>query len=543
MSEKQRKTEYLWAALMALVILGYLAVFTVIDFRGFARLATSDMYEDTLAARLMWEQKTLFPKNYLFGNQFYVAATPVLAALFYGLTGSMNRAMAWATLVMSVFLLLSMLWMLRACVKRPSLRAAAVLVFLASIFGPFSVFREEGQQLFFAMCSFYACYLICFFVVLGDYARSFSSEALRPGALLLSVLLCFALGMQSLRQTCVLILPLLCYELLAVLCRVLKKQPLYLAGQRMRLWRTLCYAAANGTGLVFVRLLPVRRHEIFEGASVFSGASVSEKLRNVHTALITVSGYDVTRQSEHRLFFILLFLALTLLVLAAAVLLLRRGERVSGAAACFWLVSLLGCLAVIAASFVSSVQLRPIYLFLYYTLPALSLVLVGQCLRPRLRAALMAVFCVLSAANLYFSYHDDLRVALAKEPTPAQQISDWAAAQGYELVYGSQSTCAPYIAVCSDGTLTAGCWQDDFPFKVSPHINIRDVYHIEDYKRAIFVFLETEAPALLAECEANGAEMTFHGQYGPYLVYTASQQCLWPVTELIDYAPRFPEYN
>ena len=110
-------------------------------------------------------------------------------------------------------------------------------------------------------------------------------------------------------------------------------------------------------------------------------------------------------------------------------------------------------------------------------------------------------------------------------------------------MYGNHSTCAPYIAVCSDGALTAGCWQDDFPFKVSPHINIRDVYHIEDYKRAIFVFLETEAPALLAECAANGAEMSFHGQYGPYLVYTASQQCLWPVTELIDYAPRFPEYN
>ena len=97
---------------------------------------------------------------------------------------------------------------------------------MASIFGPYTVFREDGQQLFFAMCSFYACYLICFFVVLGDYVRALSSEAKRPGALLLSVLLCFALGMQSLRQTCVLILPLLCYELLAALCRVLKKDTL-----------------------------------------------------------------------------------------------------------------------------------------------------------------------------------------------------------------------------------------------------------------------------------------------------------------------------
>ena len=543
MQEKARKREYVWTALIALVILGYLAVFTLIDFRGFARLCTSDMYEDTLVARLMWEQKTLFPKNYLFGNQLYVAATPVLAALFYGLTGSMNRAMAWATGCMSLLLLLSMEWMLRACVRRPSLRLASLLVFLASVFGPYTVFREEGQQLFFAMCSFYACYLICFFVVLGDYARAIRSEARRPGSLLLALLLCFATGVQSLRQTCVLILPLLCYEALAALRRLGKRQLLWPAGQRMRLWRALAYAGANALGLLVSRLIPVRRHEIFEGASVFSGASVGEKLRDVHAALLTVTGYDVTRQEEHRLFFIVLFLALTLLVLAAVFLLLRHGGRVPAGAACFWLVALLGCLAVIAASFVSVVKLRPIYLFLYYTLPALSLALIGERLRPRLRAAVVAALCVLAAANLYFSYHDDLRVALSEEPTPAQQISDWAVENEYELVYGNQSTCAPYVAVCSDGALIAGCWQDDFPFKVSSHINIRDIYHIDDYARAVFVMQETELPAILAETEANGVEMTFHGQYGPYVVYTASQQCLWPVTELIDYAERFPEYN
>ena len=50
MQNRQRKTEYVLTALIALVILGYLAVYTVIDFRGFARLCTSDMYEDTLVA-------------------------------------------------------------------------------------------------------------------------------------------------------------------------------------------------------------------------------------------------------------------------------------------------------------------------------------------------------------------------------------------------------------------------------------------------------------------------------------------------------------
>ena len=542
MPDRQRKTEYVLTALIALVILGYLTVFTVIDFGGFSRLCTSDMYEDTLVARLMWEQKTLFPKNYLFGNQFYVVATPVLSALFYGLTGSMNRAMAWATLCMSVFLLASMDWMLRAHVRRPVVRLASMLAFLASIFGPYTVFREDGQQLFFAMCSFYACYLICFFVVLGDYARARTSEALRLPALLLSLLLCFCTGMQSLRQTCVLILPLIVYEVLAALYRLWKKQPVYQKGRRMRLWRVLGYTGANVLGLAVIRLLPVKRHEIYSGASIFSGASLGEKFRDVHRALVTVTGYEATREGEDRLFFILMFLALTLLVLGAVYLLLRsrRGFRGAG---CFWMVTLIGCAAVIAASFATSVQLRPIYLFLYYTLPALSLALIAEKAKPRLLAGLMAALCALSAANLYFSYRDDLRVAFDAEPTPAEQIADWALSNGCELVYGNLSMSAPAVAVCSDGKLVAGCWQDDYLFKVSSVINIRDIYHIEDYKRAAFVFLETEVPEMLAETTANGVEMTDHGQYGYYHVYTASQQCLWPVTELIDYAERFPEYN
>ena len=542
MPNRQRKTEYLFTALMILVMLAYLVVFTLIDFCGFSRLSTSDMYEDTLVARLMWEQKTLFPKNYLFGNQFYVVATPVLSALFYGLTGSMNRAMAWATLCMSVFLLLSMEWMLRPYIRRPSIRAAALLVFMASIFGPYSVFREDGQQLFFAMCSFYACYLICFFVVLGDYARAGESKDLRLPALLLSLFLCFCTGMQSLRQTCVLILPLLCFEGVSALCRLIKKQPLLPKGERMRLRRVLGYTAANLAGLAFIRLLPVRRHEIYGGASVFSGAALSEKLGDLHTALVTVTGYEATREGENRLFFVLMFLTMLVLVLGALYLFLRKKRGAEGVGR-FWLVASLGCLAVIAASFVTSVQLRPIYLFLWYTLPALSLALIAERARPRFLAVLAAALCVLSAANLVFSYRDDLRVALSKEPTPAQRIADWAVENGCELVYGNQSMSAPSIAVCTDGKLTAGCWQDDYLFKISPHINIRDVYHINDYERAVFVFLETEVPGMLEETAANGTEMTDRGQYDFYHVYTASQQCLWPVTELIDYAERFPEYN
>ena len=92
------KHERAFSLIIILVLLAYFAVFAIVNFAGFAYFCNADMYEDTLVARLMWEQKTLFPENYIFGNQYYVIATPVFAALFYGLTGSMNTAMQIAVI-------------------------------------------------------------------------------------------------------------------------------------------------------------------------------------------------------------------------------------------------------------------------------------------------------------------------------------------------------------------------------------------------------------------------------------------------------------
>ena len=146
-SVQNRKVDLVLTVLLLLVLLAYLALYACADFGAFARLSTADMYEDTLAARLMWEEGTLFPRRYLFGNQFYVIATPVLAALFYGITGSMNNAMAIATTCMSLLLLLSLDWMLRPFTKRPLYRAAVLLAAVGLFFGPGAIRREREKPL------------------------------------------------------------------------------------------------------------------------------------------------------------------------------------------------------------------------------------------------------------------------------------------------------------------------------------------------------------------------------------------------------------
>lgn len=537
---KRRDYGVLLSVLIIIALLCYLIAFGIINFAGFDDLCTTDMYEDTLIARLMWEQKTLFPSNYLFGNQFYVIATPVLAALFYGISGSMNIAMGLATTVMSVLILITLSWMLKAFIEERHYRYAILLAMVAACFGPLTVSREDGQ-LFFVMCSFYACYLIVFFFLMGDYARARVDQSLRPAAFFIALLLSFCTGMQSLRQTCVSMLPILAFEFFLAFLRFLKKQPLWPKGSRMSLIRAVSYLAANIAGVVFIKLLGVSRNEIYYGQSIFSGASIAEKVKAVHDAIITVSGFDFARNAAHP-FFIIIFLFFTLIEIYAFFSLIRKKDFFS-AQASFWWLCIISILAVIAASFVTSVSLRPIYLFPCYTLPALSLAVLAKRLKPKAMNILCTLLVVISIMNIHYSYGQQIEYVLDPIDTPAKQVSDFAVENGYEYVYGSHSYTAPLVAAFSDGKLIAGCWDDEILFKISPHINIKNIYHRDDYSKAVFVFTETEVPGAMSETQANGTTLYFQAQFGPYHVYTASNQLLYPISELIDFAEKFPEYN
>lgn len=540
-SQKTSKTEYLLAVLLLLVLVAYALLFGFLNFRGFARLALADMYADTLCARLMWEAKSLFPRRFLFGNQFYVVATPVLAALFYGLCGSMNTAMALATTVMSLLILLSMDWMLRPVLKKPWQRLAALLAFVGLLFGPGSARREDGTQLFFVLCSYYACYVITEFVVLGDYARARLSGDRRLPALLLAAFLCFCTGIQSLRQTCITVLPLLGFEGIGLLRRLIRHEPAFPPKRRPVLARAGVYTLANLLGLVAIRLIHPLQHTIYRGSSLFSGSSLAQELAEVRKALTVVTGYEYTKSAIGGPFFTVMFVFCLLLVAWALVLLLRAWRCEADASALFWLLSLLACAAVIAASLFTSVSLRAIYLFPWYFLPALSYAVLAARIRPLYTKLVTGFLILLAACNLYFSYRNDVEAVLSEVPTPAQQVCDYALENGYRYLYGNQSLGAPQIAVYSDGRLIAGCWEDACIFKVSPHINIRDIYHYHgDVEHALFVFLPWELEDALAEAAANGTELTLIGQYGQYAVYSSSHQLLYPITETIDFNP---EYN
>ena len=528
LNEKQERT---FSLIIILVLLAYFAVFAIVNFAGFAYFCNADMYEDTLVARLMWEQKTLFPANYIFGNQYYVIATPVFAALFYGITGSMNTAMALATTLMSLLIVLSLGWMIKPYIKIRSTRLAVLLALTAAVYAPYILEVDEGQ-LFFVMASYYAWYLITFFFLAGDYVRARTDASLRPAAMAVSLVLAFCTGMQSLRQTCVSILPILAVEFISALRRLIAREKLWPKGRRMPLCRALGYTAANIGGVLLMKLLDIPNMSIYSDTSVLDGTGLNGKFWRFLAALRTVSGLECSKNNGG--FFVLMFVLFTALLIAAAVILIRRAKAAPEGIAAYWWLSVVSLLAVVAASFCTTVKLRAIYLFIYYPLLALSAAVVLERAAPKLRRALLIVLCALSAGNIYFSYGDDLRGVFSKNKITAEQICDYAVDNGYELLYGNIAYLTPNAAAYSDGKLIAGCWENDTIFHAIPYLNTRDIYRRTDYSRALFIFHKDEVDAAYSEAAGSGAVLTERTRIGDFVLCTSSQQLMYPTTDIIE---------
>ena len=95
----------------------------------------TDMYSDILYSVRVWETKSIFPDGWGFGNQLYVIATPVLAALIYGIIGHPARAMAIATIIMALGVFASFLWMLRPVFEKKSYTISVLTGFNVKVNG------------------------------------------------------------------------------------------------------------------------------------------------------------------------------------------------------------------------------------------------------------------------------------------------------------------------------------------------------------------------------------------------------------------------
>ena len=212
-----------------------------------------DMYSDQLVSRLMAEEHSLFPSGWVFGNQYYVIATPALAALLSPLFPDSFQAMAAASCLMFLLILLAFCWAFRPFLSRTGLLAGLFCLSGAAMIGESASSAVSGLQLYYTMASYYACYVLSFFFHIGCYLRLRRGTSPAPWLWACALALDLALGMQSPRETLVLNLPLAAVESLAFLSgRGRKKAALFVV---------LCLAV-NLAGRALIRFCPVQSSPI-----------------------------------------------------------------------------------------------------------------------------------------------------------------------------------------------------------------------------------------------------------------------------------------
>lgn len=480
-------TALLWG-LLAVCLWGIVRI----NLAGDPILYQTDMYTDMMYARRVWETKSIFPHGWVFGNQLYVLATPVLAALFYGLTHDMMLAMGLASTVMTVLVLMSFAWMLRGGKK--ALLGCVLLVSLSFLVGD-PVYSMKGWQLFFTMCSYYSCYLIAAFLAFGCYVRSWKGKA---KGLVLACVLAFAMGIQSLRQTAVMICPLLAVEGCCVLWRLVKKKKLWNAS----LLTVCCLTFANVAGLVSAKLLPIEQVEIFGGIAL---NSVSEMVGGVMPAVRTALSMLVPGQYTLLLWGVAAVgIPLWCLVLYVTV----KAKDVRGV---LWLLLFtLSPLVILAIDVLTTMAVRDIYYFMLIPMGAVAAVLLHEHGGKLWRALVLTGIVGLFALNCLTGL---LTVPENKDDARYADIAASLVARGITTVY-SPWNCGEQLALASNGKITAGFWdQPSVPFKAMEYLCDPTVFDT-DAEKCAYVFLDAHhADLAMAEAANRGAELIMLAEY------------------------------
>lgn len=494
----------LFAAMLCIYVL---AIF-YINFSQRPSFYVADMYSDVQVCVNMWEQKTLFPENWVFGNQLYVMATPVLSALIYGITADAFWSMAAASSVMAALVIVSFDWMLKAVFPRMTERLFGIVSFLAlvAIFGD-AVWATNGWQLFFTMCSYYACYAINVFLAFGCYLRK---DAKLP-AVVLVCLMSFAMGIQSLRQTAVMVLPLMAMEFFRGVSCLRQHEPI----RSRSLYIASAISVSNIAGVIGKRFLNVRQVEIFGALHL---RSLQDLPRTLWSSIQHICALLFYFEEEPN---IPCLLVLAAFVLLALILFVKTRRDTPATVKVLFSLLLLSILSISGIATVTTMHVRSIYYFMLYPLLACLAVYVFSIRHAAVKAGMILLLCAAFCFSCLTQVGLACRWAHNREYDYYYGISQDLLDRGYTTIYSRWDGCDK-IAVASHGELRAGFWRFE-TFEHTEYLFDSEVLKADPGEVAYVFFSEVEVGLGVEKAGTIQIELTPVTEYPErdIYVYTA----------------------
>lgn len=531
------KREKIFSVVLTVLLLGFVGMVFYINFSINPEYYDGDIYNDINYAKEAWKAKSLFPKDWIFGNQTYVVATPVLAALFYGITGNGFTAMAIASSIMTVLTLLTYDWMTRTLFSYNERTAGFLFMIGFLLLKAHVATSQQGIQAFFTMASYYACYFINAFIVYGCYVRirqgKFTGKHIIPA--IIGVALSFGTGMQSLRQTAVMALPLVACEVLLIIIYSAKDKRFAIS------YSTLFSAIvfiANIAGLVAMRFIEINQNSIYGTTAFVSGFKdfFRKLFLNMESVALTF-GLDAL-ELRVRLVASIPFL---LIILIGFILCVKDYiKNKCNEQGRFVLVMLftLGCVSVFAAGVLTDVVNRALYYFMIYPLLAVCVSYIIVKFEKK-RDVLFAVVAVFTAGMIIFRTAgavEEIKAGKDKSST-AHQIANYMLDNGYDTIYSVFGLSgvmdgAENVVVASGDKIHIVQFKNvdsSKPMKPVEYLCVKDGYKQWDNSKSLYLLRDHELPKVKKIAEKYDVTMTEKARFGDglYLYSMSENICIY----------------
>ena len=501
--KEKKKSELTISIVLTVLLLAFLGLVFYVNLSCNPEYYDGDMYADIRYAKVAWEAKSLFPKGWLFGNQIYVVATPVLAAFFYGMIHNGIMAMAVASCVMSVLIVLTFDWMMKA-VFHYNERTAGFLVMVGVLLLKAHIATgARGAQILFTMASYYACYIITAFIVYGCYIRIrqkiFNKKQI-PMAII-GVLLSFATGMQSLRQTVIMTLPLIACEIIMTVIALIRDKKLYSLSSIIF---TAVVSFANILGTLIIKKIPLQQLTIYGDADFNSlldiKSIISKAILNFKYGII---GSFESTESSGIINLILPAAALLIIFTAFVINLVKLVKSKAREDIDFAMNIMLffSCASVLAVSVLSTVGCKTIYYFMIFALLAQSIATVIKMFGKYYwvpECALAALFALLIVVKGIGAYNE---ICADKEPTTqSYQIASYMTENGYDTLYSIfglswEDVSGESVVVASNDEIYLVQLRKTVDWEEDPtveYLHVKDDYKSRQDDRSLFLFNSEE---------------------------------------------------
>ncbi len=531
------KREKIFSVVLTVLLLGFVGMVFYINFSINPEYYDGDIYNDINYAKEAWKAKSLFPKDWIFGNQTYVVATPVLAALFYGITGNGFTAMAIASCIMTVLTLLTYDWMTRTLFSYNERTAGFLFMIGFLLLKAHVATSQQGIQAFFTMASYYACYLINAFIVYGCYVKIRQGKFTGKHIVLavIGAALSFGTGMQSLRQTAVMALPLVACEVLLIIIYSAKDKRFAIS------YSTLFSAIvfiANIAGLVAMRFIEINQNSIYGTTAFVSGFKdfFRKLFLNMESVALTF-GLDAL-ELRVRLVASIPFL---LIILIGFILCVKDYiKNKCNEQGRFVLVMLLtlGCVSVFAAGVLTDVVNRALYYFMIYPLLAVCVSYIIVKFEKK-RDVLFSVVAVFAAGMIIFrtvGAVEEIKAGKDKNST-AHQIANYMLDNGYDTIYSVFGLSgvmdgAENVVVASGDKIHIVQFKNvdsSKPMKPVEYLCVKDGYKQWDNSKSLYLLRDHELPKVKKIAGKYDVTMTEKARFddGLYLYSMSENICIY----------------